>query len=98
MENRHLTLDERNIIEQELSKNTSFREIAKYIGKDPTTISKEIKKHRIKKEGQAIHTNFNQCAKKSNCHKHNLCNPNCSKECRRCMHCNSVCPDFEEGV
>lgn len=98
MENRHLTLEERNIIELELGKNTSFREIAKYIGKDPTTISKEVKKHRIKKEGQAIHTSFNHCAKKSNCYKHNLCNPRCSKECRRCTHCNSVCPDFEEGV
>ena len=54
-ENMHLTLDERNYIEQELMKNTSFKEIAHYLGKDPSTISKEIKKHRIKKEGQSIH-------------------------------------------
>ena len=39
-EKMHLTLDERNFIEQELVKNTSFREIAKYLDKDPTTISK----------------------------------------------------------
>lgn len=66
-ENKHLTLDERNFIEQELAKNTSFREIAKYLGKDPTTISKEVRKHRIKKEGQAIHVNFNHCAKNYAC-------------------------------
>ena len=42
-ENMHLTLDERNYIEQELMKNTSFKEIAHYLGKDPSTISKEIK-------------------------------------------------------
>ena len=28
----------------------AFKEIAKFLSKDPTTISKEIKKHRIRKE------------------------------------------------
>ena len=98
MENKHLTLDERNLIEQELSKNTSFREIAKYIGKDPTTISKEIKKHRIRQEGRAVHIDFNHCAKKYNCTKKKLCNPSCNKLCKSCTYCNKVCPDFEEGI
>ena len=97
-ENKHLTLDERNFIEHELAKNTSFREIAKFISKDPSTISKEIRKHRIRKEGQAIHVNFNHCAKKFNCHRHNLCNPSCTKECRHCKQCNSVCTDFVDGT
>ena len=96
--NKHLTLDERNFIEQELAKNTSFREIAKFLSKDPSTISKEIRKHRIRKEGQAIHVNFNHCAKKFNCHRHNLCNPRCTKECRHCKQCNSVCTDFVDGT
>lgn len=97
-ENKHLTLDERNFIEQELAKNTSFREIAKYLEKDPTTISKEIRKHRIRKEGQSIHVNFNHCAKKFNCHRKNLCNLKCTKECRHCNHCNKVCSDFVDGT
>ena len=97
-EKMHLTLDERNFIEQELSKNTSFKEIAKHLEKDPTTISKEVKKHRIRKEGQAIHIGFNHCARKYNCHRHNLCNPRCSKECRHCVYCNKVCSDFEDGI
>ena len=97
-ENKHLTLDERNFIEQELAKNTSFREIAKYLSKDPTTISKEIRKHRIRKEGQAIHVNFNHCAKKYNCHRRNLCNSRCTKECRHCNNCNNVCYDFVDGT
>ena len=66
--NKHLTLDERNFIEQELAKNTSFKEIAKYLSKDPTTISKEVRKHRIRKEGQAIHVNYkfryNKCIRR----------------------------------
>lgn len=97
-ENKHLTLDERNFIEQELAKNTSFRNIAKYLSKDPTTISKEVRKHRIRKDGQAIHVNFNHCAKKYNCHRKNLCNPRCSKECRHCNNCNDVCSDFVDGT
>lgn len=97
-ENKHLTLDERNIIEQELTKNTSFKEIAKLLSKDPTTISKEVRKHRIRKEGQAIHVNFNHCAKRYHCHRKNLCNPRCTKECRHCNNCNDVCSDFVEGT
>ena len=97
-ENKHLTLDERNIIEQELTKNTSFKEIANMLSKDPTTISKEVRKHRIRKEGQAIHVNFNHCAKRFNCHRKNLCNPRCTKECRHCNSCNNVCSDFIEGT
>lgn len=97
-ENKHLTLDERNFIEQELAKNTSFREIAQYLSKDPTTISKEVRKHRIKKEGRSVHVNFNHCAKKYNCHRHNLCKTYCSKECRHCNYCNKVCSDFIDGT
>lgn len=43
-ENKHLTLDETNIIEQELTKNTRFKEIANFLSKDPTTIFKEVRK------------------------------------------------------
>lgn len=97
-ENKHLTLDERNVIEQELTKNTNFKEIAKILSKDPTTISKEVKKHRIRKEGQSIHVNFNHCAKRYYCHRKNLCNLRCTKECRHCNNCNNVCSDFVEGT
>ena len=97
-ENMHLTLDERNYIEQELMKNTSFKEIAHYLGKDPSTISKEVKKHRIKKEGQSIHVGFNHCARRYNCHRKNICSTRCKRECKQCKDCNSVCPDFEDGI
>ena len=96
--NMHLTLDERNIIEQELSKNTSFRSIAILLDKDPTTISKEIKKRRIRKEGQAIHIGFNSCSRKYNCKRRNICGLSCNKDCRKCNICNKVCSDFEDGM
>lgn len=46
---KHLTLEDRNYIEQALNHSMAFKEIAKFLSKDPTTISKEIKKHRIRK-------------------------------------------------
>ncbi len=96
--NTHLTLDERNIIEQELMKNTSFKDIALILDKDPTTISKEIRKHRIRKEGQSIHVNFNHCAKKFNCKRRNVCGLSCNRDCKSCNICNKVCNDFVEGT
>ena len=42
---RHLTLSDRIYIEQELLQRSSFRSIASALGKDPSTISKEIKLH-----------------------------------------------------
>lgn len=43
---RHLTLEERVFIENSLSQNHTFKDIAKYLCKDPTTISKEVKARR----------------------------------------------------
>ena len=37
---KHLTLDERKIIEESLEKNWLFKDIAKFLDKDPSTISK----------------------------------------------------------
>ena len=43
----HLTLSERQIIETGISKGASKKSIADTIGKDKSTIGKEIKNHRI---------------------------------------------------
>jgi IS30 family transposase len=91
---KHLTLEERTYIEQALTQNVTFKEMGKYLSKDPTTISKEVKKHRIKKDGISVHVNYNHCSKKSDCHRKKLCETTCSKECRHCTLCNSVCSDF----
>ena len=42
---KHLTLEERIYIENELNKGTSFKDIARFLCKDPTTISKEVRAH-----------------------------------------------------
>ena len=95
---KHMTLEDRNYIEQALNQNITFKEMGKYLGKDPTTIAKEVKKHRIRKEGQSVHTGFNHCSKRYACHKSNICKTSCTKQCRNCIHCNKVCSEFEEGL
>lgn len=44
---KHLSLDDRKYIERSLNEGTSFKDIARFLCKDPTTISKEIKLHRL---------------------------------------------------
>ena len=39
---RHLSLTDRTFIEQELVRGSSFTDIGKALGKDPSTIAKEI--------------------------------------------------------
>ena len=44
---KHLTMDQRITIEKGLDQGRSLRSIALQLGKDPTTISKEIKKRQL---------------------------------------------------
>lgn len=44
--NKHLTNEERSEIENCLAKGMTFKDIGQFIGKDPTTISYEVKHHR----------------------------------------------------
>ena len=46
----HLTFEQRVDIEKGLTENKSFAEIAKLIGKDPSTVSKEVRRHSHEKE------------------------------------------------
>jgi IS30 family transposase len=95
---KHLTIEEREYIEQALNQNITFKEMGKYLGKDPTTIAKEVKKHRIRKHGQSVHAGFNHCSLRFSCHKKQICGRNCKRECRHCFNCNKVCSDFDEGL
>ena len=44
---KHLTLNDRIYIENELSKGATFKDLAAFLCKDPTTISKEVKSRRL---------------------------------------------------
>jgi IS30 family transposase len=98
--NAHLTLDERATIEVRLRERTSFTEIGRELGKDPSTISKEIKLHRqpIRKDS------YNPCSKRTSCDVYgeacSRCKKKFSKTCRRCalVNCYEHCNKFEELI
>lgn len=94
--NAHLTLSERIIIESSLRHGMSFKQIAREVDKDPSTISKEIRSHFKVVEKDT----FNPCRHRKDCkHFSDLCNPckhKWGKFCRQCNGCYTRCPDFEE--
>lgn len=95
---KHMTLDSRISIEKGLDSKMSLRKIAEQLCKDPTTISKEIKKHRITQPHNAFNEPSNKCSKLRDCSKKDICQiyaPKCKRLCRTCNLCNFHCPDFE---
>ncbi len=95
---KHLTLEDRLYVEKELSEGKPFKDIARYLCKDPSTISKEVKKHRAT---DTYHKgNFNNtsnfCVKRYHCRKRNVCDKLflCDKRCASCPVCNQHCKDF----
>ena len=97
---KHLTLENRVTIETGLKEGKTFRMIAGELGKDPTTISKEIRKHRTIIDRNAFNDIKNQCVLFGKCRRKNVsdtASPSCiGRLCRNCPQCNRTCPDFTQ--
>lgn len=92
---KHLTLLNREDIEKLLKAGFKFYQIAESIQKDPTTISKEIRKYKTEHYPSNFNNKNNYCKNKNSCSIKNLCNSNCHSECRRCGKCNSICSKYK---
>ena len=66
---KHLTLDDRISIQSQLKNFTSFADIATNLEKSPSTIMREIKKHRIFIDRHDVSTmqTKNVCKKRFDC-------------------------------
>ncbi len=95
---KHLTLNDRITISVMLDRNASFKESARALDKDPSSISKEVRSHLAFRRVGAFHLNYNACAHRNSCTLSNICSPCVSqrkfKLCRRCSFCNKFCKDF----
>ncbi len=95
---KHLTLDNRVFIEKCLDQDMSMKDIAKPLCKDPTTISKEVKKHRTfhPHNDLAINRAPNRCVNKKDCHLKKLCSSSCNRRCASCnnVNCNRFCSRY----
>ena len=69
----HFTLSERKYLEESLQEGKSFRQIAKDLGRSPSTISREVKRNWSKKADRYHHWNANNCYKfrRKRCHRKN---------------------------
>ena len=102
---KHLTLDDRIAIQKGLKDALSFADIAASVGKDPSTISKEIRGHLIVKETGTRSRPFNPCLGRKMCSVQRKVCAKCDQTysfynrecyCALCGKCNESCPDFME--
>ena len=92
---KHLTLSDRIYIEQGLIQKKSFKEIAAFLYKDPSTISKEIRRslepYRTSKQ------NCELCNYYKACKSRNVCgDKSCKRSCKACSRLNvrELCPNY----
>ncbi|MCR5426681.1 MAG: IS30 family transposase [Lachnospiraceae bacterium] len=87
-----LTLSDRIVIESGLDSGQSIREIARELGKDPSSISREIARNTQTQKSKERCANFADCRKKKICKDR----PGCNRPCRTCsvVSCKKVCDDF----
>ena len=96
---KHLTLSDRIQIEKGLNNSLSFAEIGRQIQKDPTTVSKEVRRHTKVKEFNG-YGNI-PCQANADIHsrctlKHACGDMDCDLTCRQCrsFRCSDICKEY----
>ena len=98
-----LSYEERLTIAQMLKENQSFGAIGRAVGKDRTTIAKEIKKYSYEKKSGRPGYPYNACKFRETCKAKEVCgkasctHPSAYK-CSICALCNVSCPQFQEDI
>lgn len=98
---KHLSLESRILIESLLNDRSSFKSISRHLGKDCTTVSKEVRGHLRFERSGAYGRAFNDCklAFLHQCSVQKVCQP-CSGSPRRlcwtCGKCISSCVFYEK--
>lgn len=97
-----MDINTRTTIEAELAKKSSFKQIAQLVGKDCTTISKEVRKHRVFEQIGACGRGFNDCeqAFQHKCDLRCVCDrcPTKKRYCWSCGQCTDKCALYTKKV
>jgi len=99
---KFFTYEERLNLQKYLKESLSFKDISRRMDKNPTTISREIRKYLS--EVATGHPGFpyNACRNRFNCRKNGLCGKECTRAstvyCKLCPKCNDNCADFVEEI
>jgi len=100
---KQLNLDDRLSIEAALRDKKTFREIGELIGKDCTTVSKEIRSHMIFRKTGSLGHNFNDCLKRKTCKISGTCGvcpagKDHFRYCSFCGRCIENCIFYEKEI
>ena len=99
---KFLSYEDRLIITQRVQENASFGAIGKELGKDRTTIAKEIKKYSYDKKSGRPGYPYNPCKFRATCKTKKLCGTRCTHQsaykCSLCSECTLHCSDFAEEI
>ncbi len=95
---KHLTLSQRVEIEKGLLSGDSFSAISKRLEKDPSTVSKEIRRHSKVKERKNVDFSPIPCSNRKGCKIKYLCGDPCETICTLCpdpkIKCIHLCPNY----
>ena len=90
---KHLNQDERYIIQNMLDSRATFSAIAKRLGRDRSTISKEVREHLLFKKTGCLGLPFNDCDNRTQCGKF-FCTKRCPDCTARCNLCMKYCDEY----
>ena len=99
------TYEDRLLLQKHLKEGLSFKKIAAMLQKDPSTISREVRKYSVEIATGKPGFSFNACKNRITCKikAPSLCSQDCTRKlnqsvyCRNCR-CNEHCPDYVEEV
>lgn len=97
-EYNRFTSPERSRIESMLNEGASLGRVAEALGKNPTSVSREVRRNRVPLH-KVSKSKFmrNPCQKRESCQKKNLCKRlRCKKRCASCewIFCHEKCDEF----
>ena len=97
---KHLSLNDRILIEKYLDDDLTFAYISRRIGRSLSTVSREVKNHRSY-TGDYDRLSPNGCSRYRSCVRKNLCSTesrySCFDRCKFCHEydCKTLCPEFD---
>ena len=97
----HLTQSDREVILEGIVAGMKLKDIAETLGKDPTSVSREVSKYRSYEGSGKPSNSYNLCTHFAQCTYKNLCSQRCEKDrCATCIThvCARYCGDYEQRV
>ena len=99
---KFFTYEERLDLQKFLKESLSFKEISRKLEKNPTTISREVRKYSSEIATGYPGFPFNACKNRFNCRIKNICGKECTRKssqyCKLCPSCNTKCNEYIEEI